>query len=62
MALDGEEVILEYNGGLKQTVKNNTMFWENGDVNFMNRLTIGEEKICVTVPLIVSKIEGVRAI
>lgn len=58
VALDGEEVILEYNGGLKQTVKNNTMVWENGDVNFMNRLTIGEEKISANLPLVVSKIEG----
>jgi len=58
MALDGEEITLEYNGGLKQTVKNNTMIWEKGNVNFMNRLTIGEEKICVSLPLVVSKIEG----
>ena len=58
VVFEGDEIILEYNVGLKQTVKNNTMFWENGDINFMNRLTIGEEKICVNLPLVVSKIEG----
>jgi len=58
---EGSEIILEYNGcaeGLKQTIKNNTMIWENGTINYMNRLIIGEEKICANIPLISTKIEA----
>jgi len=58
IVIDGEEIIVDYNSGIKQTVKNNKIFWENGEINFMNRLTIEEEKICMNVPITVSKIEG----
>lgn len=58
MVLDGEEIILEYNSLLRQTIKNNVMYWENGEINFMNQLIIGEQKICMNVPLNISKIEA----
>jgi len=64
VVFDGDEIIVEYNNsgssrdGIQQIVKNNTMYWENGDINFMNRLTIGEETICMNIPLVLSKIEG----
>ena len=55
---EGDEIVLEYiNGieGIKQTIKNNTIYWENGDINFMNKLTIGDEKICMNIPVIINK-------
>jgi hypothetical protein len=59
---EGDEIVMEYNTcceeSIKQTIKNNTIYWENGNINFMNMLTIGENKICINSPLIVSRIEG----
>ena len=58
---EGDEIVFEYisgTEGIKQTIKNNTIYWENGDINFMNKLTIGDEKICMNIPLVISKINS----
>jgi hypothetical protein len=61
VVLEGDEIVFEFsnnNEGIRQTIKNNTFYWENGCINFMNRLTIGEEKISANVPIIVNKLDA----
>ena len=46
---EGDEIVIDYKTCeevIRQTIKNNTIYWENGNINFMNRMTIEEEKIC----------------
>ena len=61
VVLEGDEIVFEFtNGteGIRQTIKNNTFYWENGCSNFMNRVTMGKEKISVNIPMIANKLDA----